>query len=209
MARTLEDSRRWTADGSALLRATVAGLTDAEVRTASCLPEWTVGQLVAHIAANADALGNLVHWAATGIETPMYPSVEARQAAIEQARTKDAGELLEWLDQAGSQLEAGFDALSEAQWTATVKTIQGRAMPATEIPWLRSREVLIHTVDLDRGIGFADLPADFVEALIDDICTKRELEPSALPAGPRHQIAAWLAGRPHSLPEAPRLGPWL
>lgn len=209
MAHSPEDARRWATDGSTLLLRIATGLTDEDVRTPSTLPGWTVGQLVAHIAANADALGNLVRWAATGIETPMYPSVEARTAVIEQARSKNAVELLEWLEESDSRLEAGFDALNDDQWTATVKTIQGRALPATQLPWLRSREAMIHAVDLDRGIGFADLPAGFIEALIDDICTKRALDPSTLPTGPRHQVAAWLAGRPHTLIEAPELGPWL
>lgn len=209
MAHSAKDARRWATGGSTLLLRVASGLTDKDVRTPSTLPAWTVGQLLAHIAANADALGNLVRWAATGIETPMYPSAEARNAVIQQARSKGAAELLEWLEESDSRLEAGFDALSDDQWTATVKTIQGRDLPATELPWLRSREALIHAVDLDRGIGFADLPADFIEALIDDICIKRTLESSTLPAGTRDQLAAWLAGRPHTLIEAPELGPWL
>ncbi len=34
-------------------------------------------------------------------------------------------------------------------------------MPAAELPWLRPRELLVHTVDLDYGVTFADLLDDF------------------------------------------------
>ena len=39
--------------------------------------------MLTHIARNADALTNLFTWARTGVETPMYPSREVRNATIE------------------------------------------------------------------------------------------------------------------------------
>lgn len=209
MSRTFADARSWASKGSDLLHNATLGLTDTDVHAESTLPGWTVGQLIAHIAANADALSNLVHWAATGIETPMYPSVEARNAALEEARHKGATELLTWLNTSDAKLAAGFDALTDEQWAHPVTTIQGRTLPATELPWLRSREALVHAVDLDRSVSFTDLPAAFNEALIVDICSKRELAESDLPKDPRHQVAAWLAGRPHTLTGVADLGPWL
>ena len=38
------------------------------------------------------------------------------------------------------------------QWQRPVRTAQGRTVPATEIPWLRAREVMVHAVDLDAGV---------------------------------------------------------
>jgi maleylpyruvate isomerase len=46
-------------------------------------------------------------------------------------------------------------------------------VPASEVPWLRAREVCVHAVDLATGLAFADLPADFLTALCDDVTTKR------------------------------------
>ena len=48
-----------------------------------CLPGWSRGHVLAHIAGNADSLVNLLTWAATGVEHPQYASQEARDAAIE------------------------------------------------------------------------------------------------------------------------------
>ena len=62
---------------------TVAGtLTDAEVAEPSLLPGWTRGHVLTHLARNADGLANLLRWAGTGIETPVYASAQARAADI-------------------------------------------------------------------------------------------------------------------------------
>ncbi len=97
--------------------------------------------------------------------------------------------------------------LTAEQWAHEVVTAQGRTVPATETAWLRAREVCVHTVDLARGIGFGDLPADLLTALVDDITAKRGTVPAQ--DGPLPEIAAWLAGRPHSMTDAPALGTWL
>lgn len=211
MGRTATDARRWAAAGTALVDDAVRDLSDDGVRAPSALPGWTVGQLLAHVAANADALLNLVRWASTGVETPMYASVQARDAAIERARDLGADDLRSWFAASSAGLAAGLDALTDEQWQAEVTTIQGRTLPATEIPWLRAREVCVHAVDLGRA--FADLPADFLEALVDDICLRRGLTRADLPAGALPDrlpdVAAWLADRPHGLAAAPDLGPWL
>ncbi|TDC97093.1 maleylpyruvate isomerase family mycothiol-dependent enzyme [Actinomadura sp. 7K507] len=207
MARTSADARRWTREGTALLLDAAGGLTEPEYDAPSLLPGWTRRHLAAHVAANAEALGNLVHWAATGEATPMYASPEERAAGIERGSGMGAAELTAWMNRSAATLQTSMDGLTERQWRAEVVTAQGRTVPATEVPWLRAREVFVHAVDLDRGVSFADLPDDFLEALAADISAKRRLD--ALPDGPLPEVAAWLAGRPHTLGGAPLLGPWL
>jgi maleylpyruvate isomerase len=129
--------------------------------------------VAAHVAANADALGNLVQWAATGTPTPMYASAEERAAGITEGSRQPGSRLLDWLRLSANALEEAMDRLDETQWNAKVVTAQGRTVPATEIPWMRAREVCVHAVDLDNGVTFADLPADFLAALCDDIVAKR------------------------------------
>jgi maleylpyruvate isomerase len=90
--------------------------------------------------------------------------------------------------------------LSSQQWEQPVVTAQGRTVPAAEIPWIRAREVAVHTVDLDAGVGFADLPADLLAAVATEVVTKR----AAGPEGP--ELTAWLTGRSD---RPPVLGPWL
>ncbi|MFJ4336251.1 MULTISPECIES: maleylpyruvate isomerase N-terminal domain-containing protein [unclassified Streptomyces] len=205
--RTPADARAWARTGTGLLLDAVAGLDEAAFAAPSALPDWTRGHLAAHVAANADALGNLVHWAATGEPTPMYASPEERAAGIAKGPALSAGELRSWLTGSAERLDAALDRLTDEQLRREVVTAQGRTVPATEIPWMRARELCVHAVDLATGVTFADLPDGFLAALADEIRDRRRL--TELPEGHLPEVTAWLAGRPHSLADAPRLGPWL
>ncbi|MEV5009284.1 maleylpyruvate isomerase family mycothiol-dependent enzyme [Streptomyces sp. NPDC093064] len=208
VTRTFADARAWARTGTELMLDAVAGLGEAGFSAPSELPEWTRGHLVAHVAANADALCNLLHWAATGEETPMYASAEERAAGIAKGPTLSADELRSWLTGSAHRLAEGLDGLTDEQWQHKVITAQGRTVPATELPWMRAREVCVHAVDLGTGVvTFADLPKGFLTALVAEISAKRGL--TELPDGPLPEVAAWLAGRPHLLADAPELGPWL
>ena len=112
-------------------------------------------------------------------------------------------------------------------------TAQGVTRAAGQIPWMRVREVYVHAVDLAAGTAFADLPADFLAALLDDVTARRsargdgpalavaasdtggrwEVAGSGAPVrvtAPLAALAAWLTGRPApSLANAPVLPPWL
>ncbi|MFD6421001.1 maleylpyruvate isomerase family mycothiol-dependent enzyme [Streptomyces sp. NPDC060198] len=205
--RTLADARAWARTGTRLVLDAVADLDEAGFSADSALPGWTRKHLAAHVAANADALGNLVHWAATGVETPMYATPEERAAGIAKGPALSAGELRSWLADSAHKLGESLDALTEEQWSHEVVTVQGRTVPATELPWMRSRETCVHAVDFGTGVSFTGLPDGFLTALADEIRDKRAL--ATLPAGPLPEVTAWLAGRPHSLADAPALGPWL
>lgn len=211
MTRSSADARRWMDQGTDLVLGAVLRLDDDEFGADSQLPDWTRKHLVAHLAANADAIGNLVQWAATGLETPMYASADERAAGIAKGPVLSTGALRSWFADSSTELAAGMDALTDQQWQQEVRTAQGRLVPATETPWMRAREVMVHAVDLGLGIGFGDLPTEFNAALREDILAKRGLD--ALPAevadAPEAEVTAWLAGRPHSITDAPALGPWL
>jgi maleylpyruvate isomerase len=118
-------------------------------------------------------------------------------------------------------------------WDATIITAQGLTRSAGEIPWMRAREVYIHSIDLAVGTDFGDLPPDFLTALLDDVTVRRSAKGGgpalaiaatdtggrwdvagagrAVPvAAPLPDLAAYLTGRPApSLPAAPVLPPWL
>ncbi|MFB9715551.1 maleylpyruvate isomerase family mycothiol-dependent enzyme, partial [Arthrobacter methylotrophus] len=59
--------------------------------------------------------------------------------------------------------------LPDDAWHHTVRTIQGRDVPASETVWMRSREVWVHAVDLDNGATFADIPEPVLKRLLNDI----------------------------------------
>ena len=166
----------------------------------------------------------------------MMMRIDDRLAGIENGRRLPADELLAWVEAATEKLESQMAALTVAQWQAPVVTAQGRTIPAGELPWLRSREVNVHTVDLAAGVEFDDLPAGFCTALCDDIAAKRATAPGpavtlaaadgsrswTLPGdgpdahvtGSVGQLAAYLAGRPTTAstsggPMPPALPAWI
>lgn len=190
MIRTRTDSRRWMTQGTKLVADAIAGLHEAAFEGRAGLPDWTRKHLVAHLAANAEALGNLVHWAATGERTPMYASTEQRNADIEAGSQKSGSELAEWFARSAARLDAVMDDLTETQWDAKVVTAQGRTVPTSETPWMRAREVMVHAVDLETGVAFDDLPADFLAALCDDIIGKRSAAAGTPAAGPALGVEA-------------------
>lgn len=173
MARTLDDSRRWMQQGTVLAITAAETLDEDSFSLPTSLPGWSRRNLVAHLSANAVAVSNLVHWAATGQPTPMYSSAEQRSAGISAGDQMSAPALVDSLSRSANRLAAAMDALTEAQWANEVVTAQGRTVPAAETPWMRAREVMVHAVDLDTGTGFADLPTDFLVALCDDIVRLR------------------------------------
>jgi maleylpyruvate isomerase len=193
-------SRIWLTDTTALFLAGVDKLSDADLDAPTGLPGWTRRHLVAHVHFNALALGRLVSWAATGTENRMYPSMERRDAEIEEGAVLPAGDLRRLVRASAEELDGAFDALSPDAWEREVVTAQGRTVPATGIPWMRARELAVHAVDLGAGATFADLPDDLVTTLLTDVVTRR------VTGGEGPGLAAWLTGR---TAEAPALGPWL
>lgn len=220
--RSFTGAREWMRHGTALFTSRTDPGQSA-LAEPSGLPGWTRKHVLAHVAANADALGNLIRWAAAGEPTPMYAS-PADRAGIERGRQLPARDLTAWLRRSADALEEAMTRLSGAQWQAPVLTAQGRTVPATEVPWMRAREVYVHAVDLATGLTFAGLPAGFLTALCDDVAAKRSAGPGPalvltatdtggqwkLPgtgeavtlAGPLAEITAYLTGRAHRLATA-------
>jgi maleylpyruvate isomerase len=234
-----DQTLNWMHDGTERLLAQVAGLPDDALSAPTALPGWTRAYLLSHIAANADALRNLVHWARTGEERRMYASAQAREADIAAGAELPAAELRARMASSAADLDADLDALDALDadggscWDAKIITAQGLTRTASEIPWMRTREIYIHAIDLAAGTTYADLPPDFLAALLDDVTVRRSavgggpaLVIAATDTGgrwdvagvgspvpvtaPLPELAAYLTGRPSpTLPAAPVLPPWL
>lgn len=201
MSHHLALTRAWAEEGTALFAKALESLDDEALGRPGTLPGWTGRHLVAHVAANAEALGNLVHWARSGEETPMYSSPVQRTSDIESGALRPGPELRAWFASSADRLADSLDALTSAQWSRTVLTAQGRSVPATDIPWMRAREVMVHAVDLGGAVGSDDLPAAFHAALLDDVTARRSdaADGPALVVVPDDEQRTWVvsgAGRP-------------
>jgi maleylpyruvate isomerase len=206
-----------------VLHGVVGTMNDASARGPSLLPGWTRGHVVSHLARNADALVNLLTWARTGVEHPAYASRADREADIEEGSTRAVQLLHEDLAAASARFAAAVRDLPDTAWRAEVALRDSASLAAHEVPWLRWREVLVHMVDLNLGVGFCDLSDEDLEELIDDAVTEYRGRPgvpslrleaeleggrqrswelntgsadaAAVVRGPASGILAWLTGR--------------
>ncbi|WP_211355035.1 maleylpyruvate isomerase family mycothiol-dependent enzyme [Blastococcus colisei] len=166
---TPDTERRWWADGELAVAGIVDRMTDEELAGDSALPGWSRAHVVAHLARNADALGNLLAWARTGVETPMYPSRAVRDADIETTAARPAAELRADYVAACGRLAQAIETMPVEAWTAEVRNGQGATVPASAVPWMRAKEMWVHGTDLRAGLSFADLDAGFCAALVDEV----------------------------------------
>jgi maleylpyruvate isomerase len=211
--------RQRVGEGTASLTATAAALTDDQARQPSLLPGWTRGHVLTHLARNADGLRNLLIWARTGVETPQYPSWDAREAAIEAGARRAAAELAEDLRRAAAGFAEEAASLPAAAWDAPVRGFTGPEHPAWYTLFRRLIEVEFHHVDLGAGYAPPDWPVPFVADQLDHVIrqfARRDDVPafvlevtgtgqrlpvgpasadSVTVAGPGCWLLAWLTGR--------------
>lgn len=217
ISRELADIERATGR----LLGTIAGMTDGQARAPSLLPGWTRGHVLTHVARNADGLANLLRWARTGTQTPMYASSQARDADIEAGAGRPAATLAADVRESAAGFAAEAARVPAENWAVLVsRTLGGEGFPARQALIRRRSELEIHHVDLGAGYQPGDWPADFVtEALArvagdlagrDDVPCCRvwaddggeayQLGPAGparpvLVSGPAASLLAWLLGR--------------
>jgi maleylpyruvate isomerase len=179
------------------LLAAATALSDAQAREPSLLPGWTRGHVLSHIARNADGMVNLLNWARTGTETPMYASAESRSADIEAGAGRPAADLTADVRESAARFAAEAAAMPGDAWTVQVRALRGPGFPALWVLDRRLSEVEIHHVDLAAGYAPSDWPADFVADALHRVAgsfTGRDDAPCCL---------VWAEGAPHGY----RIGP--
>ena len=227
----------WMDTGFSLFTKQMSKLSDADLEQRSALPGWSRRVVLAHVGLNARALGRLVSWAATTLPTPMYDSPQAREREICDASSLAPSELRQLVAAEQGALSDAMANLTSEAWSRSVTTGQGRSILASEIPWLRAREVWIHAVDLEVDATFEDLPNDMLDRLIGEAVARHRANGVALPEvavtdreggqdrrnlgdravviGPAAALANWLTRRqPDGVSSSdgsslPELGPWL
>jgi len=181
---------------------------------------WTRAHVLSHVARNADGLRNLLTWAATGVDTPMYASPQARHDDIYAGAGRPAAEQVTDVEDSAARFAQAATDVPEANWSNIVELRGGLHIPAWEIFIRRLNEVEIHHVDLDAGYTPAHWPAEWVSRALADIVdgladrkefpklvlqaedTDRELlvrpqvsGAAITVAGPEPALMAWLIGR--------------
>ncbi|MBA2768338.1 MAG: maleylpyruvate isomerase family mycothiol-dependent enzyme [Sporichthyaceae bacterium] len=196
---------------------TVDALDDAALREPSLLPGWTRAHVLTHIARNADGMVNLVAWARTGEEVPMYAGGrEGRDADIEAGAGRHIGDIRLDLTDSAERLLQSFAGFPDEGLDREVALASGATAYGWEIPSLRVREVEIHHVDLGSGYSTYDWSPEFAARTLDQLSPlfrdARDCPVGTLVAtdgegrwevaaegpelaGPRTALVAWLTGR--------------
>ena len=147
----------------------ISPLTDEQMSAPSRLPNWSRGHVATHIARNADAMVNLCVWASTGVQSPMYRSQEERDSQIESGARRSASQIVTDVSASAERLMVAIEALSDSALGFFIRrgaAAVGPLSPASDIPWMRQKEVEIHLVDLDLAPTFADTSLEFLRALL-------------------------------------------
>ncbi len=155
-------------DATRRLLATVEGLTDSDLAEPSLLPGWTRGYVLSHIARGAEALCNLLIWARTGVETPAYPSQQARDEAIAAGATRSVADQIADIARTAEEFRAEAPLLSPEAGEVSVNVLGGPPWPASLILPRRLTEVELHHTDLGCGYTRADWPAAFANLDLPD-----------------------------------------
>jgi maleylpyruvate isomerase len=149
---------------TARLLRTLDGLTEADARAPSRLDGWTRGHLLTHLARSADGMGNLMIWADTGVETPMYAEPDGRAADIEAGAGRAPDALIADVQTASRRWSERAAALPDAAWATTIRRRPHLPPePASNLLPGRLFEVEFHHVDLGLGYTFANSPAEVRE----------------------------------------------
>jgi maleylpyruvate isomerase len=213
------------------LATAIGRLVDGDFDGPSLLPGWDRRHVLAHLARNADAMVNLLTWARTGVETPAYPSTEARDEQIRQTAEQDPDALKADVLAGTVRLADAVRAMPPHAWAATVRARQGHEIAAADVVWMRCRECYVHSIDLDSGVEWREVPDDVLAGIVDEVFRawdRRDVVPdvtifvgdrdwgtgSLAVQGSLEDVAAWLTGRSKGdglradgpLPELP---PWL
>ena len=159
---------RWK-QAEAHLGTAIGRLVEEDYDGPSLLPGWNRRHVLAHLARNADAMVNLLTWAKTGVETPAYASREARDADIVETAKLKPKELEADVLGGIARLAAAVKAMPPHAWAGQVRTRQGHAISAADVIWMRCREAYVHSVDLNSGVLFSDVPDDVLAAVVDDV----------------------------------------
>ena len=165
----------------------VDGLSDEQLHGPSRLPGWTRLTVVGHLALNARSHVHLLECAERGEVGEQYPGgAPARQRAIDEAATWEPAVAVRELRAAIYALEGQWARTTHDAWLGTGVQASGAVIAMHELPFLRWREVVVHTWDLDAGVSYEEWPSLYVRIELD------------------RQKMAWAASHPMGLTQLPK-----
>ncbi|MGN7702641.1 maleylpyruvate isomerase family mycothiol-dependent enzyme [Cellulosimicrobium sp. 22601] len=186
----VEDARHDARSALAAVTAATRTLGDDGLAGPSTLPGWSRSHVLAHVTAIGEAMARQAEHAARGALVEVYDGGAAgREAGIQAGARRSVAAHVVALETLAERLDAAWPGPGSSGWDAPVTYRDGAVADALVAWW---REVRIHAVDLDAGIGLDTWPRsldlhllDFLGVrLTDDVTVELASEPTALGVGP-------------------------
>lgn len=218
------------------LEPVLAHLTDEDVAAPSRLPGWTRGHVLAHLAGvGAGVARQLEHARARRLVDFYDGGRPARDAAIEAGAGAAADVHARDVLATALRVESALAALGAEDWDAPTRYRDQPALAAAHAWW---RELAIHLVDLDLGVGGDSWSPELLDHLVEFLAPRVPAgvlvalvpgggasrwevgagTPVRVRAERAEDLVAWLAGREPSgevtaerdgqAVSLPELGPW-
>jgi maleylpyruvate isomerase len=129
-------------------------ISDDDCRGQSLLEGWTRGHVLTHLARNAERHIHLFECAGRGEIGDQYPGgMSQRNADIEDGATRSVADIVADLRRQVWGLEAQWAHATPDTWQGSARRPGGQVVPVSDLVFLRWREVAIHIVDLNVGVG--------------------------------------------------------
>jgi maleylpyruvate isomerase len=152
-----------TAATQRLLGDTIA-LSDNDWRDNTLLPSWSRACVATHLAFHAEALTEMTQTLIETRESVTWRSHQ-RDEEIWMGARRNAIALQEALDQSSTVMFKALDQMDDHTWEIPVTTSHG-PLPATTLVLDRLNEVIVHHIDLQLGVDFADIEPELVRLLL-------------------------------------------
>lgn len=133
-------------------------LADDDLGAASLRSGWSRRCLVAHVSYRARAIARALETARTGVEQPIHPSEEVRDAEIAPGATLPARALRHLFVHTAKHLDVEWRDLPDAGWDSCLRMPDGAVITARDTPRMRALEIWQAAVDLGNGARRADIP---------------------------------------------------
>jgi maleylpyruvate isomerase len=171
----------------------IGSLTDERARSASLLPDWSVGHVLTHIARNGDSYVRMMSAAIEGRAVSQYEGGrEQRAADIQTGAGRSAADLIADVASSAAAVADVWSRMTPAAWAGHGLKPEGDEWLCEAMPFHRWREVIVHHVDAGLGFTAADWPASYVER---ELAVALQSLPERLDHANRTRMLTWLLGR--------------
>ncbi len=159
---------------------TAAALANDAVLAPSLCEGWSRGHVLTHVARNADGLARVCRAVLDGTGETMYAADDVRDAEVVAGSRRSAAILAADVRRTADELAPLLERLGPEHWERSAeRTPGGRRIAATNVRYLRLRELVYHHVDLNAGFDFEHVSPELLRLFLDETVAALSEHPDA------------------------------